>query len=231
MISVGSTVGNYKVISRLGAGAMATVYLAEHPRINKKVAIKVISPELATSKEMVSRFFTEARAASQINHENVVDILDFGQSPDGDNFMIMEYLDGQTVSSRIRGAGRLDAGAALHITGQIVDALMAAHAQGVVHRDLKPDNIFLIRKLNTSDYVKILDFGLAKLLGSGSGEQNHRTSSGSVLGTPHFMAPEQCEGKANVDGRADLYSVGCILYQKRASDGAGGVAFPGAPVL
>ena len=136
VISIGSSVGNYRVVSKLGAGAMATVYLAEHPRINKKVAIKVINQELATSKEMVSRFMTEARAASQIGHDHIVDILDFGQSPEGENFMIMEYLEGQTISSRIRAAVRLDVMTALHITAQVVDALQTAHAKGVIHRDL-----------------------------------------------------------------------------------------------
>ena len=138
VISIGSSVGNYRVVSKLGAGAMATVYLAEHPRINKKVAIKVINQELAASKEMVSRFMTEARAASQIGHDHIVDILDFGQSPEGENFMIMEYLEGQTISSRIRAAVRLDVMTALHITAQVVDALQTAHAKGVIHRDVKP---------------------------------------------------------------------------------------------
>ena len=222
VISIGSSVGNYRVVSKLGAGAMATVYLAEHPRINKKVAIKVINQDLASSKEMVSRFMTEARAASQIGHDHIVDILDFGQSPEGENFMIMEYLEGQTISSRIRAAGQLDVMTALHITAQIVDALQTAHAKGVIHRDLKPDNIYLIRRAGTADYVKILDFGLAKLL-SGTEGQNHKTSSGSVLGTPHYMAPEQCEGKTTIDCRADLYSVGCILYQMLTGE----LPFPG----
>lgn len=210
------------MVSKLGAGAMATVFLAEHPRINKKVAIKVINQDLAASKEMVSRFMTEARAASQIGHDHVVDILDFGQSPEGENFMIMEYLEGQTISSRIRAAGQLDVMTTLHISMQIVDALQAAHAKGVIHRDLKPDNIYLIRRAGTGDYVKILDFGLAKLL-SGTEGQNHKTSSGSVLGTPHYMAPEQCEGKTTIDGRADLYSVGCIMYQMLTGE----LPFPG----
>ena len=135
MISIGSSVGNYRVVSKLGAGAMATVFLAEHPRINKKVAIKVINQDLAASKEMVSRFMTEARAASQIGHDHIVDILDFGQSPEGENFMIMEYLEGQTISSRIRAAGQLDVMTVLHITMQIVDALQTAHAKGVIHRE------------------------------------------------------------------------------------------------
>ncbi len=222
VISIGSSVGNYRVVSKLGAGAMATVFLAEHPRINKKVAIKVINQDLAASKEMVSRFMTEARAASQIGHDHIVDILDFGQSPEGENFMIMEYLEGQTISSRIRAAGKLDVMTVLHITMQIVDALQTAHAKGVIHRDLKPDNIYLIRRAGTADYVKILDFGLAKLL-TGTEGQNHKTSSGSVLGTPHYMAPEQCEGKTTIDGRADLYSVGCIMYQMLTGE----LPFPG----
>jgi serine/threonine-protein kinase len=223
VISVGSSVGNYRVVSKIGAGTMATVYLAEHPRINKKVAIKVINPDLSTSKEMVSRFFTEARAASQISHDHVVDILDFGQTPEGDNFMIMEYLEGQTIASRLKAAGRLDAPTVLHIAVQIVDALHVAHGQGVIHRDLKPDNIYLIKRGPIQDFVKILDFGLAKLLSNSAEGQNHRTSSGSVLGTPHYMSPEQCEGKLTIDGRADLYSVGCIMYQMLTGE----LPFPG----
>ena len=190
---------------------MATVFLAEHPRISKRVAVKVINAELSTSPEMVSRFLAEARAASQIGHENVVDILDFGQTPQGDNFMIMEYLEGQTLTARVRAASRLDLPAAQRIGGQIAEALAAAHGHGVIHRDLKPDNIYIVKRGGNPDYVKILDFGLAKLLISSEGI-NHKTSSGSVLGTPHYMAPEQCEGRSNVDGRADLYSLGCILF-------------------
>lgn len=187
------------------------MFLAEHPRISKRVAVKVINAELSTSPEMVSRFLAEARAASQISHENVVDILDFGQTPQGDNFMIMEYLEGQTLTARVRSAGRLDLPTAQRIGSQIAEALVAAHGHGVIHRDLKPDNIYIVKRSGNPDYVKILDFGLAKLL-IGSEGINHKTSSGSVLGTPHYMAPEQCEGRSNVDGRADLYSLGCILF-------------------
>lgn len=201
---------------------MATVFLAEHPRISKKVAVKVIHQDLASSPEMVSRFLAEARAASQINHEHVVDILDFGQNETGENFMIMEYLEGQTLSARVKAAGRLDGAVSQNIGIQIADALIVAHQRGVIHRDLKPDNIFLIRRPTNPDYVKILDFGLAKLLTGSEGLQ-HRTSSGSVLGTPHYMAPEQCEGRVTVDGRTDLYSLGCILFHMVTGD----LPFPG----
>jgi serine/threonine protein kinase len=201
---------------------MATVFLAEHPRISKRVAVKVIHQDLASSPEMVSRFLAEARAASQINHEHVVDILDFGQTETGENFMIMEYLEGQTLSARVKAASRLDGAVTQNVGAQIADALIVAHGRGVIHRDLKPDNIFLVRRPTNPDYVKILDFGLAKLLTGSEGLQ-HRTSSGSVLGTPHYMAPEQCEGRVTVDGRADLYSLGCILFHMVTGD----LPFPG----
>jgi serine/threonine protein kinase len=225
VIRVGSTVGNYTIISKLGEGAMATVFLAEHPRIGRRVAIKVIHPELSTSQEMVSRFFTEARAASQIHHENVVDIQDFGQTPDGDNFIIMEYLEGDTLAVRMKAQeGPLDVARAIRIANLITEGLAAAHAQGVIHRDLKPDNIYLVRRGAEADFPKILDFGLAKLTGGpGQINANHKTRTGSVLGTPHFMAPEQCEGKSTIDARADIYSLGCILYQMLTGD----LPFPG----
>ncbi|MCS6914413.1 MAG: protein kinase [Myxococcota bacterium] len=224
MIRVGSTIGNYTIIGKLGEGAMASVYLAEHPRIGKRVAVKVIHPELSTSQEMVSRFFTEARAASQIHHECIVDIQDFGQTPDGDNFIIMEYLEGDTLASRLRTEGRFEIQRAIHIALHLCDGLAAAHAGGVIHRDLKPENIFLVRRGDNPEFPKILDFGLAKMTSMPmEGGANHKTRTGSVLGTPHYMAPEQCEGRTTVDARADIYSLGCILFQMVTGE----LPFPG----
>ncbi|MGZ3429449.1 MAG: serine/threonine-protein kinase, partial [Polyangia bacterium] len=222
MIGVGATVGNYQVLQKIGAGAMGNVFLAHHPVIGKRVALKVIHPELATNEEMLSRFFNEARAVTQIGHENIVDVQDFGQTPDGDSFIVMELLEGASLGDRLKQEGTLSVPRATHITLQLADGLAAAHARGIIHRDLKPDNIFLIQRGGDPDFVKILDFGLAKLSGP-SQAMSHQTKTGSLLGTPHYMAPEQAENVKKVDNRADVYSLGCILFQMLT----GRVPFPG----
>ncbi|HXU69624.1 MAG TPA: serine/threonine-protein kinase [Polyangia bacterium] len=222
MIGVGATVGNYQVLQRIGSGAMGHVYLAHHPVIGKRVALKVIHPELASNEEMIARFFNEARAVTQIGHENIVDVQDFGQTPDGDSFIVMELLEGFSLGDRIKSEGALSIPRATHIALQLADGLAAAHARGIIHRDLKPDNIFLIPRGGDPDFVKILDFGLAKLSGP-SQAMSHQTKTGSLLGTPHYMAPEQAENVKKVDHRADVYSLGCILFQMLT----GRVPFPG----
>src|SRR5688572_13443901 len=141
---------------------MGAVYLAEHPLIGKKVALKVIHSELSTNKEVVQRFFQEARACNQIGNEHIVEIHDFGVTPDNDHFYIMEYLEGRTLASLLAKHTALDVMKSLHIGAQIASALSAAHVSGVIHRDLKPDNIMLIKRLGDPDFVKVLDFGLAK---------------------------------------------------------------------
>jgi hypothetical protein len=191
---------------------MATVYLAEHPGIGKRVALKVIHPQHAQNEEMITRFFNEARAIIEVSHENVVEVLDFGQTPDGDNFIVMELLEGRTLGELLAEQPVLEEPRALHIAIQIADGLDAAHVAGIVHRDLKPDNIFLIHRHDSDDFVKVLDFGLAKLQ-AGVGALAVRTREGSVLGTPHYMAPEQCEGRTDIDHRVDVYGLGCLLYQ------------------
>ncbi|HEX9103583.1 MAG TPA: protein kinase, partial [Polyangia bacterium] len=222
MIGVGVTVGNYQVLQKIGSGAMGNVFLAHHPVIGKRVALKVIHPELASNEEMIARFFNEARAVTQIGHENIVDVQDFGQTPDGDSFIVMELLEGFSLGDKLKHEGALSIPRATHIALQLADGLSAAHARGIIHRDLKPDNIFLIPRGGDPDFVKILDFGLAKLSGP-SQAMSHQTKTGSLLGTPHYMAPEQAENVKKVDHRADVYSLGCILFQMLT----GRVPFPG----
>ncbi len=212
MIAVGQTIGNYMLTAKLGEGGMGVVYLAEHPVIGRKVAMKAIHPELLRNPEVVSRFVTEAKSVNQIGNEHIVDIHDFGTTPDGEFYFIMEFLQGEALVDRMKRAAPLDLGRALAIAAQVADALGASHHHGIIHRDLKPENIFLITKGHAVDFVKVLDFGLAKLT-LGDDKVSHKTRTGSVMGTPYYMAPEQCEGKANIDHRADIYSLGVILFE------------------
>jgi serine/threonine protein kinase len=200
----------YKVLRKLGEGGMGSVYLAEHVVIEKKFALKVLAPELARRPDLVARFLQEARSASRIGHENVIDISDFGQSPDGLVYIAMEFLDGKDLGEIVRTQGALEWGHAREIVLQICRALRAAHDKGIVHRDMKPENIFLIHREGQPHFVKILDFGIAKVMGlDPNGPRLTRT--GMIFGTPEYMAPEQAEGK-DTDHRADIYAVGCILY-------------------
>jgi serine/threonine-protein kinase len=200
----------YRVIRKLGEGGMGSVYLAEHVVIEKKVALKVLAPELARRSDLVARFLQEARSASRIGHENVIDISDFGQSPDGLVYIAMEFLDGKDLGALVRTQGPLEWSEARDIVLQICRALRAAHEKGIVHRDMKPENIFLIQREGQPHFVKILDFGIAKVMGlDPNGPRLTRT--GMIFGTPEYMAPEQAEGK-DTDHRADIYAVGCIIY-------------------
>ncbi len=212
MIEVGHTVGNYAVRAKLGEGGMGTVYLVEHPVIGRRAALKAVHPEFARNLEVVSRFINEAKAINQIGHDHIVDITDFGTTQAGDFYFIMEYLDGRSLADWIRHDGRLRPERALDVAAQIADALQASHNHGVIHRDLKPDNIFLITHNEAHDFVKVLDFGLAKLVGPDR-RPAHNTRSGTVYGTPFYMAPEQCEGKVEIDHRADIYALGVILFE------------------
>ena len=200
----------YRVIRKLGEGGMGSVYLAEHVVIEKKFALKVLAPELARRSDLVARFLQEARSASRIGHENVIDISDFGQSPDGLVYIAMEFLDGKDLGEIVRTAGAMEWKDARDIVLQICRALRAAHDKGIVHRDMKPENIFLVAREGQPHFVKILDFGIAKVMGlDPNGPRLTRT--GMIFGTPEYMAPEQAEGK-DTDHRADIYAVGCIMY-------------------
>jgi eukaryotic-like serine/threonine-protein kinase len=211
MIAVGETVGNYRVAAKLGEGGMGQVFLAEHPVIGSKVAIKAVHSHFARNPDVVSRFVTEARAVNQVGHEHIVSITDFGTTPAGDFYFVMEYLQGQMLSDEI---GRPFApGRALNIATQIADALQASHEQGVIHRDLKPGNVLLVEREGTPDFVKVFDFGLAKLIGKDGTVPTHSTGAGIVMGTPFYMSPEQCAGNVEVDQRCDIYALGVILFE------------------
>ncbi|HVK72606.1 MAG TPA: serine/threonine-protein kinase, partial [Kofleriaceae bacterium] len=209
-VAEGQQVGNYRVLQRIGTGGMGAVYLAEHPVIGKKVALKVIHRELAGNREVISRFYQEARAVTKIGNEHIVEIHDFGQSAEGDHFFIMEYLDGQTLAQLLTRERVLDTPRALHVAAQVADALCAAHAAGIIHRDLKPDNVMLCTRLGDPLFVKLLDFGLAKMFEGGS---RNLTAQGVVLGTPQYMSPEACESRKGIDHRTDIYALGVLLFQ------------------
>jgi len=191
---------------------MGVVYLAEHPVIGKRVALKVIHPELARNPEVVSRFIMEAKSVNQIGHEHIVDIGDFGTTANEEFYFIMEYLQGESLADRLKREVRLSQARALHVAAQIADALGASHEHGIIHRDLKPENIFLITRRGDPDFVKVLDFGLAKLT-QVEERVTHKTRAGSVMGTPYYMSPEQGEGKIEIDSRADIYSLGILLFE------------------
>jgi serine/threonine-protein kinase len=208
-LRVGDVVGGkYRIVRRIGQGGMGSVYEAENMSLGRTLALKFLEPHLAKSPHLVERFMREARAAATLTHPNVVYVFDVGWLEDGRlPYMAMELLGGQTLAAAVQG-GRLAVERAVAIILQILDALDAAHAKGIVHRDLKPANVFLLR----GDVVKILDFGISKMLGTG----DKLTATGSVLGTPSYMSPEQARGAKTTDHRTDLYGVGAILSERRS---------------
>ncbi|MBP6838452.1 MAG: protein kinase [Kofleriaceae bacterium] len=202
---LGTTIGVYRVARLLGVGGMGRVYKGVHPQIGSRVAIKVLSRECSERKDLVDRFFSEARAVNLIRHESIVNVLDLATLPDGRPYIIMEYLDGAPLADIIAKQGPLPLGGLARLIAEVLDALGAAHGKGIVHRDLKPDNIYV----SPAGRAKVLDFGIAKLLPEMGGTS---TRTGSLMGTPHYMSPEQALGKV-VDYRTDLYAVGIILYE------------------
>jgi serine/threonine-protein kinase len=200
----------YRIQRKLGEGGMGVVYQAEHALIEKKIALKILFPELTRRTELVARFLQEAKSASRIAHENVIDISDFGQSPDGLVYIAMEYLDGVDLGHVLRNGGPMPWQRARAILMQIGKALRAAHDHGIIHRDMKPENIFLIQRDGHPDFVKVLDFGIAKVVNLDE-DGPRLTQTGMIFGTPEYMSPEQAQGQTP-DYRVDIYAVGCIMY-------------------
>ena len=212
---IGQIAGSYRIVSKLSEGGMGVVYRAEHQMIGRVVAVKVLLPELSHHREIVTRFFNEARAATAVRHPGIVEIFDFGYMPSGQAYLVMELLQGESIARRLRRVGRMSEAEAASIIRSTSIALGAAHAHGIVHRDLKPDNLFLCPDPGVpgGERPKLLDFGIAKLTGPSSPQGASLTQTGAVLGTPTYMSPEQCRGAGEVDQRADLYSLGCILFE------------------
>ena len=208
---IGTVIGGYQITDRLAEGGMGAVFVARHQVMGRDAVVKLLLPELSHNEEMVRRFFNEAKAAASIQDPGIVQVFDVGYLPDGRAYIVMERLRGETLASRLRTRGlRIDQ--TVHFLRLLARTLDAAHEHSIVHRDLKPDNIFLVpdKDVAGGERIKILDFGIAKLAGT---QTHHATQSGSIFGTPAYMAPEQCSDAGLVDARADLYAVGCIAYE------------------
>jgi serine/threonine-protein kinase len=206
---IGKTIDErYRVDALLGEGGMGLVYRVTHTRLNKSLAIKVLRLENTRDEEVLARFRREAESASAIGNQHIVDINDFGVLRDGSTYFVMECLEGMDLIEAMDLARRMPETRALHVASQICKALGAAHDAGIVHRDLKPENVFLTTREGAPDFVKVLDFGIAKVANG----PTRLTRKGEVLGTPHYMSPEQCEGE-DVDHRTDIYALGVLLYE------------------
>jgi serine/threonine-protein kinase len=208
----GQTLDNrYQVIELLGQGGMGSVYRGRHSVIGRKLAVKFLHSEFATSEEVLKRFYREAQAAAAIGHKNIIEVIDVGASPEGDPYLVMEYLEGEDIETMLQRAGTLDLAGACGVLEPVLRALGAAHDKGIVHRDLKPANIFVTQPEGEDPTVKLIDFGISKFVGSE--DQTKLTQTGALIGTPAYMSPEQARGTGGVDHRTDLYAVGVILYQ------------------
>ncbi|CAN5644958.1 hypothetical protein BH11MYX1_BH11MYX1_28870 [soil metagenome] len=209
-IRIGQTFGTYKLQELLGKGGMGYVYRAEHTKLGREVALKLLRADYAKRRDAVNRFFQEAKTVNRVRHRNIVDVTDFVELDDGTTFIIMEYLRGQSLGKWSRSG--IDLPRALAVLVQICDGLGAAHAVGVVHRDLKPDNVIVVPTTDGAEMVKLLDFGVAKLVNRDDEDVGFQTQAGSVIGTPAYMSPEQAGGM-QVDQRSDIYSLGAIMYE------------------
>jgi serine/threonine protein kinase len=213
---VGATLAErYEIVRRIGEGGMGAVYEARHSIIGKRVAIKVLLEKFLENEELIARLLQEARLASSIGHQNIVDVTDFGTTRDGRAFVVMEFLEGESLSELIMRDAPLPVERSLAIVKQVASALGAAHAKGIVHRDVKPENVYLVRR-GELDFVKVVDFGVSKAVRSreeADSEWQRLTRTGAVLGTPLFMSPEQAAGCDDIDQRADIWATALILYE------------------
>jgi serine/threonine-protein kinase len=205
--------GKYRIVRLLGTGGMGAVYEGENIRIRRRVAIKMLHGSASTQPEVIARFEREAQAAALVGSDHICEVLDLGELADHSRYMVMEYLEGETLAALIKRTGRLSPAQSIPILIQILDALGAAHAAGIIHRDLKPDNVFILpQKGQATNFVKILDFGVSKFSQMG-GESMNVTRAGAVVGTPYYMSPEQARGSSAIDQRTDIYAIGVLLYQ------------------
>jgi serine/threonine-protein kinase len=206
----GTTLNEYTIENKIGEGGMGSVFSAVHPLIGKRAAVKVLKKELCEDPITLERFIDEARVVNQIGHPNIVDVFAFGTLPDGRSYFIMEWLKGETLRERIERSGRLNYIEAAGVLKALARALEAAHEKDIIHRDLKPDNVFLIEDRGDVPRVKLLDFGIAKLVRQD--QSVSRTATGAMIGTPQYVAPEQAKGHA-IDARVDIYSLGCVAFE------------------
>ncbi len=213
---VGTTLlDRYSITRKIGQGGMGAVYEATHMLIGKRVAVKVLLDKYARKEQVVARLEQEARLASSIGHEHIIDITDFGTTADGRTFVVMEFLEGESLAELLNREGPLPEARLLHISTQISSALGAAHAKGIVHRDVKPENVFLLRRKDR-DFIKVVDFGISKSMrvsDAGEADSPRLTQTGMVLGTPLYMSPEQARGDEELDHRIDIYALGVIMYE------------------
>ncbi|HVR01854.1 MAG TPA: serine/threonine-protein kinase, partial [Polyangia bacterium] len=214
---IGATLaGRYEILRRIGEGGMGAVYEARHTVIGKRVAVKVLLEKFLTKSDFVARLLQEARLASSIGHENIVDVTDFGTTDDGRSFVVMEFLDGEALSQLVMREAPLPVERSLRIARQVASALGAAHAKGIYHRDVKPENVYLVRR-GEADFVKVVDFGISKAVKQGGNEEGAEvyrlTHTGLLLGTPLYMSPEQARGDEDLDHRVDIWALGIMMYE------------------
>jgi tRNA A-37 threonylcarbamoyl transferase component Bud32 len=213
---IGRTIGGRYFMRRLIArGGMGAVYEAEHVGLDKRVAVKFILDKYTDDREAVHRFHREARTASRIGHGNIVDITDIGETEEGKSFLVMEYLEGCDLGEVLAATGEMEPSRAVHIVGQVLRGLAAAHAQGIIHRDMKPANVYLTERSGVADFVKIMDFGISKVVAARE-SRVRLTDTGVAVGTPIYMAPEQAEARPDLDHRVDIYAVGVLLFEMLA---------------